>query len=74
MTPTAQLAVSSGFGAAVGGLLGFLVALGGSAVAGAGPMTRGRSTAMLLGVAAGATAGAALAAGLQERKELPAAA
>ena len=72
MSPTAQLAVSSGFGAAVGGLLGFLVALAGSAVAGAGPMTRGRTTAVALGIGAGAAAGAALAAGLQEKRELSA--
>lgn len=70
MTPTAQLATASGFGAAVGGFVGFLAALAGSAVAGAGPMTRGRTTAVALGIGVGAAAGAALAAGLQEKKEL----
>jgi hypothetical protein len=70
MSPTAQVATSSALGAAVGAFAGFLLALAGSAVAGAGPMTRGRTTAMALGIAAGAVGGAALAGGLQEKKEL----
>jgi hypothetical protein len=70
MSPTAQVATSAALGAAVGAFTGFLVALAGSAVAGAGPMTRGRTTAQALGIGVGATAGAALAGGLQEKKEL----
>lgn len=72
MSPTAQVATSSGLGAAVGGFVGFLLALAGSAVAGAGPMTRGRTTAISLGIAAGAVAGAALGGAMQEKKELAA--
>ena len=71
MSPTAQVATASGLGATVGAFAGFLLALAGSAIAGAGPMTRGRTTAVVLGVAAGAVAGAALAGGMQEKKELP---
>jgi len=70
MSPQAQVATSSALGAAVGGFAGFLLGLAGSAVAGAGPQTRGRSTAVALGIAAGAVAGAAIAGGMQEKKEL----
>lgn len=72
MTPAAQVATASGLGAAVGAFAGFVLALAGSAVAGAGPMTRGRTTAVALGLAAGAVAGAALGGAMQEKKELPA--
>ena len=70
MSPTAQVATASALGAAVGAFGGFLLALVGSAIAGAGPMTRGRTTAVALGLAAGAVGGAAIGGAMQEKKEL----
>lgn len=66
MSPAGNVAVASGFGAAVGGLVGFLAAFAGSKVAGATPKHAG--VAIMLGMAAGAVAGAATGGSLEEKR------
>ena len=70
MSPTGRVALSSGFGAALGAFAGFVAAWGVSAAAGAAPQTRTRDTAISFGIAIGAVAGAAGLGALVEHKQL----
>lgn len=70
MSPTGRVALSSGFGAALGAFGGFLISWGISAAAGAAPQTRTRDTAISFGIAAGAVAGAAALSSYTEHKQL----
>ncbi|MDE2022185.1 MAG: hypothetical protein KGI71_04745 [Patescibacteria group bacterium] len=72
MSPTSRVALSSGFGAALGAFGGFLVSWGLSAAVGAAPQTRTRETTVILGIAAGAVAGAAALSSYTEHKQLAA--
>lgn len=70
MTPTTRVALSGSAGAIFGSIAGGLLALGVAAVSGAGPNTKTREAAVVLGVALGAAAGAAALGAVVEHKEL----